>query len=732
MSNMPPREPPPERRQDPRTPGRFRRDMPRPEGPFDRLLKRHPERDPAPIIIGGTIAFLAVVILIVLLFSSVFGGGDGGNDGSNAGADGTIDIAPGIRGRRVQIPALPPGLAALSDYVEFQAEEDTPVTIGLPLTTDPGEDAAGLGFYTHFDGRWQRQADVTVKELQGKTVGEGDFTSVPENLAVLRVLTQTYQVAGSLPSGATLHPDARANIINPRDYSPASDGSVQGTKTEVAAQGALVMPTIVGSGSDTAAAVNDILSQEDLRSQHVQTIADLVTNAGVDGIDLEYSAVEVDLAGEFTDFVKGLSDALHTDSKRLSLTLPPPTNQRQAYEWDKLGDAVDIIRILPIADPVAYWETMPAALNQVTKDVDPGKVMLVVSPFSIQGTGDVTQLMGYLQAMVQAAEAVVREPQADEIKPGSTVKLVARNLDEGEGASPLRWSDDAAAISYAIGGTERRRIFIENKYSASFKLELVQAYGLGGVAVSDASGQSDVANIWPTVNAFVQSNTVSLVRPNDSMLLPSWQVDAGDVGAGAGTTATWVAPGQGTYNITLIVSDGDRRFGRQLPIEVREGEEASPTPLVTFPPETSTPEPTGEATETPTPAPGTLAIQVGKRADGDDPDASFEDPEDASIGADVTFRVVIDNDSAVTVTIDDFVDSLGASITCDAVGQALAPDDGDAEIVSDSGADSAVCTYTVTVTADDAPQITNSVTVTVSDDEGDTGSDSDSSTVNVS
>jgi len=732
MSNMPPREPPPERRQDPRTPGRFRRDMPRPEGPFDRLLKRHPERDPAPIIIGGTIAFLAVVILIVLLFSSVFGGGDGGNDGSNAGADGTIDIAPGIRGRRVQIPALPPGLAALSDYVEFQAEEDTPVTIGLPLTTDPGEDAAGLGFYTHFDGRWQRQADVTVKELQGKTVGEGDFTSVPENLAVLRVLTQTYQVAGSLPSGATLHPDARANIINPRDYSPASDGSVQGTKTEVAAQGALVMPTIVGSGSDTAAAVNDILSQEDLRSQHVQTIADLVTNAGVDGIDLEYSAVEVDLAGEFTDFVQGLSDALHTDSKRLSLTLPPPTNQRQAYEWDKLGDAVDIIRILPIADPVAYWETMPAALNQVTKDVDPGKVMLVVSPFSIQGTGDVTQLMGYLQAMVQAAEAVVREPQADEIKPGSTVKLVARNLDEGEGASPLRWSDDAAAISYAIGGTERRRIFIENKYSASFKLELVQAYGLGGVAVSDASGQSDVANIWPTVNAFVQSNTVSLVRPNDSMLLPSWQVDAGDVGAGAGTTATWVAPGQGTYNITLIVSDGDRRFGRQLPIEVKEGEEASPTPLVTFPPETSTPEPTGEATETPTPAPGTLAIQVGKRADGDDPDASFEDPEDASIGADVTFRVVIDNDSAVTVTIDDFVDSLGASITCDAVGQALAPDDGDAEIVSDSGADSAVCTYTVTVTADDAPQITNSVTVTVSDDEGDTGSDSDSSTVNVS
>lgn len=723
MSNMPPREPPPERRQDPRTPGRFRRDMPRPEGPFDRLLKRRPERDPAPIIIGGTIAFLAVVILIVLLFSSVFGGGGGGNDGgSSVGADGTIDIAPGIRGRRAQIPALPPGLAALSDYIEFQAEEDTPVTIGLPLTTDPGEDAAGLGFYTHFDGRWQRQADVTVKELQGKTVGEGDFTTVPQNLAVLRVLTQTYQVAGSLPSGATLHPDARANIINPRDYSPASDGSVQGTKTDVAAQGALIMPTIVGSGSDTAAVVNDILADDNLRGTHIQSITDLVKNASLDGVDLEYSAVDVDLAGEFTDFVKGLSDALHTDSKRLSLTLPPPTNQRQAYEWDKLGDSVDIIRILPIADPVAYWETMPGALSQVTKDVDPGKVMLVVSPFSIQGTGDVTQLMGYLQAMVQAAEAVVREPQADQIKPGATVKLVARNLDEGEGASPLRWSDDAAAISYAIGGTERRRIFIENKFSVSFKLELVQVYGLGGVAISDASAQSDVANVWPTVNDFVQSNTVSLARPNDSMLLPSWQVEAGDIGAGSGTSATWVAPGQGTYNVTLIVSDGDRRFGRQLPIEIKEGEEASPTPLVTFPPEeTSTPEPT----ETPTPAPG-VTIEVFVKADGDDDGSEVTNDETTSPGSQVTYEVTIDNDSDVPVTITDITDDYYGTIDCGgAVGTVLEANDGDGSLGFDGGSDQTVCTYTQAAPFTFTEVIENNTVVTAEDADANSDSDSD-------
>src|SRR3990170_1142158 len=62
--------PPPERRP--------RREVPRPEGPFDRLLRRRPERDPAPLIIGGTIAFLALIIALVFVFSSLLGGDEGG------------------------------------------------------------------------------------------------------------------------------------------------------------------------------------------------------------------------------------------------------------------------------------------------------------------------------------------------------------------------------------------------------------------------------------------------------------------------------------------------------------------------------------------------------------------------------------------------------------------------------------------------------------------------------
>src|SRR5688572_20077416 len=108
MRRPPPRDKPPARR--------FRRDLPRPEGPFDRLLRRRPERDPAPIIIGGTIAFLAIVILLVVGVSSLLGGdgtaGSGGNEGD-------VRDFGGIEGRLTSVPALPAGLEQVSDYYQF-------------------------------------------------------------------------------------------------------------------------------------------------------------------------------------------------------------------------------------------------------------------------------------------------------------------------------------------------------------------------------------------------------------------------------------------------------------------------------------------------------------------------------------------------------------------------------------------------------------------------------------
>ena len=254
--------------------------MPRPESPFERLLKQRPERDPAPIIIGGTIAFLALVIVMVFLFSSVLGGdGDGGGPASGGDGSNCSEVATNIEGCLGTMPSLPPGLASASRYIEFETESDDSATIALPLTDD-SRDPAGLGFYTFSETRWQRVADATLVTQQdfaqtgcqqgdlsgeGSLVACGSFQSVPANLAVLRVIAQAYQVAASLPPNTTLHPDAGSpQILTPRDFTPVSDGTVQGTPTDFpgAGEGTLILPTIVGSGQDTAAVVDDILADE--------------------------------------------------------------------------------------------------------------------------------------------------------------------------------------------------------------------------------------------------------------------------------------------------------------------------------------------------------------------------------------------------------------------------------------------------------------------------------------
>ena len=727
MGQFPPREPPPNRPQ--------RRELPRPERPFDRLLRRRPERDPAPIIIGGTIAFLAIVIILVFLISSVLGGGgDGSGDGQS------IDIAPGIRGRLAQIPALPPGLEAASQYIEFEIEnENSPAVIGLPLRS-PATEADNLGFYTFLSGRWQRQANVELLE-EGR-VAQGDFTAVPGNLAVLRVVSQTYIAAGSLPSGATLHADANVNIVNPRDFSPAADGSIAGQGTPLQLPEEVeIIPTIVGSGADAAQIVNTIIGSQDLQSAHIQAIVSLVESGGYDGIDLEYASVNNVLDDEFTIFVNALATELRATGAKLSLTLPPPTGRASAYDMAALGQAADYIRILPLANPVRYWDEMPDALNRLVQDVDPRKVLLVVSPFSVETVGDVARPMGYLQAMVLAAEAAVREPSdPEDIQPESTVRLVAVNMDEGDGSSPITWNDEAAALNFTMGGADRRTVYIENAFSIGFKLEFVQAYGFLGAAVSDASAQSDVPELWPTVNELTQSATVTLVRPNESSLVPMWQAEDGEIeGGGAGTSVTWTAPEEpGSYTITLVVSDGVRRFGRELVVDVGESDDpdTTGTPIVTLPPEEETPTPTAEPTVTPTPEPETvMGVEIGLLAEGDG-DGQFTNDEFVPVGATITYLVTIDNDSNVPVEVTALVDNTYGEIACldittgeNVIGTVLQPDDGDGPGVIDGGADEVQCTYTATAPESPDVSITNVVTGSVQSTGGQTAADQDDATI---
>jgi hypothetical protein len=228
---------------------------------------------------------------------------------------------------------------------------------------------------------------------------------------------------------------------------------------------------------------------------------------------------------------------------------------------------------------------------------------------------------------------------------------------------------------------------------------------------------------------------VNLRRPNNQMLLPVWQApEGGNIGTGAGTNATWVAPSGGAYHVVLVVSDGDRRFGQEILIEVRQGESPSPSAIETFAPESDTPTPTA-GPETETPIPGSVLVQVGVVAEGDDDDNEYSNDEIVSPGSTITYLVTIDNDSDSTVTITGLIDNVYTDVVClgtgdsDVVGTVLGADDGDGGDL-DGGTDQAQCIFTVTAGEPGDP-ITNTITGTVEDDFGTTDNDLDSATITV-
>jgi spore germination protein YaaH len=591
-----------------RPPPRRKREFPREEGPFDRVLRTGRERDPAPLIIGGIIIFLAVLILILFLppLSLLGGGGGEGEAGKPQ------EVGCGITARlRKDLPSLPEGLVPLSALYEMsvppEAKEQGCLVSTMSLTT-PTQDPANLGFYTYEDGNWRWLAAATLTE--DGAAAEAQLTDIPANMAVLRLATAKYEAMGAIPSGAAVDPAIAGllSIVSPRDYAPAPDGSVTGTATALPGdQRFKVYPTIAAVDGEAAAAVNTILSDPGRMKSHIDAIVALAEAGKYAGIDIDYRQVDAAVGSEFSQFVATLAQELHKGGRSLSVTLPMPqvkdsTVDPGAYNWEALGKAADKVKLLPETDQSVYRTRMGQVLRYATSIIEPAKLYLVVSPFSHEKTKDGIRSITFLEAMgIANVMTVVRgTPETEEISGGQRLLITGDNIYRQKSASGIKWDDNAASVTFSYrSGDETRTVWVENQFSAAFKLEAVQAFRLGGLAIEDTSDAAGVGAILPAVDALVRGGQVQLLRPSNDNLRPEWTASGGSIeAAGTGGAATWVAPDEGgTYDISLVVSDGASRVGRHLSLEVK----ATPTPTPTATPEPTVAETaTPEATATPT------------------------------------------------------------------------------------------------------------------------------------
>ncbi|MXW24854.1 MAG: hypothetical protein F4Z77_00915 [Dehalococcoidia bacterium] len=458
--------------------------------------------------------------------------------------------------------------------------------VAIPLEV-PTTDDRGLSIYGYSTESqiWEPIASIVLNETG--ELATGRFADPPEYLAVFRRLNEGRQVVAYLNRNDTLHPTAAllATVVHTFDFTPAPDGSLEGQPSPRPATTAVHYPVISASSEIDGSVpnVDNILSTGADRTNHVRQILQRVAAHRLAGIDIAYLDLRADHRTSFTLLISELAEGLHAQGKTLTLTLPAPLKgidriDEGAYDWAALGQSADLIKVAPIRDQSTYRLHLPEILEHITAVVDPAKVILTITPYASEKSADGVRSLTLTEAMTVASKLAIR---SENMEVGGDIQVVAVNIDRDEGLSGLRWQPETATVAFTYKLNGGRTVWIENMFSAGFKLEFVSVYGLGGLAVEDSSVNVFLGNIWTAVEPFVASGQAVLLQPDQDQLLPRWEVTAGNLVGGERGLVTWQTPLEaGSYTVTLTLSDGVERFESRIVLflESLEDEPVEETP----------------------------------------------------------------------------------------------------------------------------------------------------------
>lgn len=495
----------------------------------------------------------------------------------------------------------PDGYDLVSRVFELNADTGpippgTDINIRIPLAR-PTQDGANLGFYRYVEDQkaWEPIA-AAVLDPQGRQVS-GVLKDAPPILAVLRRLSEVGRVVAYLDSNARLHPDAaaRVTIVHTLDFKLTSDGTLAGSLTPMKLDvGAQHIPTISASAADKAnILVEAILSDPRSRSNHVQQIVKKISETQTPGVDIAYFDLRADQRSSFVLFVAELSDQLRKQGKILTLTLPAPVKvasqariDEGAYDWAELGKSAEVLQIAPLRDQSTYRKDMPEVLQYLASLVPANKLILTVTPYASEKAAEGTRRLSLTEAMGIATKLSIRG-QGQRLETSTNVEVVGVNIDRNDNLTGVVWDPVTACVAFTYKSNGPRTIWIENFFSVGFKLELIPRFGLGGVAVEDASDDINLGNIWNAVVPFIASGQPVLLQPNSVDLVPKWTASKGTIEGGPQGpkgSVTWVTPAEpGTFKVTLQLSDGIALFESEIPANVQP-KERTPAPSGTPPP----------------------------------------------------------------------------------------------------------------------------------------------------
>lgn len=533
-------------------------------------------------------AALLVAVVIVLFFEPGLIDTNFNTDDETAGVsevDGASVLASASYESRLmqQVPQIPDVLGAASPIYEVRVPPGQlgPFEFRLRLT-NPTQDARNLGAYTWNGEDWIRLGDAALSS-DGVSAGI-TLSDAPDNIAILRRLQFRDVIAGRVPRGEEPQSILAGSltILHPDGWQPAADGSLLGgvdLPTSVIRQN--VWPTVYAD-ADQAELVNDLLASDDLRRQHIANIQHVIQSGQHDGVDIHYLDVSPALRSQFTSFISELADRLHRDDRGVSVHIPINASGgigEGAYDLSQLGASADFIVIEPPLDPTVFQASIDASLPTLLQRIEPNKLLLALQSNAVVRTSTGFSEISQREALGIASMLSIREPGP--YLPGSRVTLQGNSIMLDNLAGGIRWDNVNRVVTFAYPDQTGAAvtIWIHNRFSAAFHLQVVSDRGLGGVYVGNAGAgkgeeQGANANLWPAIAAFFESGIPDLRLPNSIMFDPIFAVEAGQLSGNSNNGwQFWdLPPDAGDYRAQLVVSDGDVRVGHVITVPVRAGE----------------------------------------------------------------------------------------------------------------------------------------------------------------
>lgn len=262
----------------------------------------------------------------------------------------------------------------------------------------------------------------------------------------------------------------------------------------------LVLTSLGRDGKFSSETVDKLLSDVGLSETVTNNIARTVSEKGYGGVDVDFEYIPADKAGQYAEFISGLSETLGGEYP-VFVSLAPKTSAEQpgllyeGHNYYSLGEVADRALLMTYEWGYTYGPPLPVSpLNQVRRvidyavtEIDPDRLFLGVPNYGYDWTLPYVRGESKARSLSNVAAVRLALDKKAEIK-----------YDEAADAPFFTYYDRPETYSDAV----EHVVWFENARSADAMLRLVKEYGMYGAGVWNL--RSYFPSLWNVMNSLYE------------------------------------------------------------------------------------------------------------------------------------------------------------------------------------------------------------------------------------